>query len=128
LFLADVKTGMAFRPYSPETDAEMNNDLILPQIIPANALNLSLAAAPYGNSVHYLEYNNFIIVSLHALKGGQLTQWLYIFDCINPNSYREVYVDLLNSDIQKIQPEAFILHKSRLIYIKNKSELKVLCL
>jgi len=60
---------------------------------------------------------------LHALKGGQLTQSLFIAD-----GNITVYDDLLNAGIQKMQPEAFIMHKNRLIYIKNKSELKVLTL
>jgi hypothetical protein len=77
----------------------------------------------FGNMIHYLEYNNFRIVSLHALRGGQLMQSLFVMDGVN-----KVYEDLLSQEIQKIQPEAFILHKNRLIYIKNKSELKVLTL
>ncbi len=129
LFLADIETGATTRIYEPSVYKELKNNIVVPVLKEPEFLSSELKPVhPFGNTVHYLEYNNFIIVSLHALKGGQLTQWLYIFDWIHPNSYREVYVDLLNSDIQKIQPEAFIMHKTRLIYIKNKSELKVLSL
>jgi hypothetical protein len=52
---------------------------------------------------------------------GRLQQHLYIMD-----GNEVVYHDLLNQDIQKLQPEAFVLHKNALIYIKNKTEIKVL--
>jgi hypothetical protein len=77
--------------------------------------------APYGNSVHYLEHNNFRIVSLHTLQAGHLKQYLYVMDGVD-----KVYENLLNTGIQKLQPEAFILHKNCLIYIENKSCLKVI--
>jgi hypothetical protein len=44
------------------------------------------------------------------------------------NGGETVYEDLLNADIQKLQPEAFIVHKNRLVYIKNKTDLKGLSL
>jgi hypothetical protein len=82
-----------------------------------------LPMAPFGNSVHYLEHNNFRIVSLHTLQAGELKQYLFVM-----NGGETVYEDLLNADIQKLQPEAFIVHKNRLVYIKNKTDLKVLSL
>ena len=42
--------------------------------------------------------------------------------------FNKLYEDLLTENVQKLQPESFIMHKDRLIYIKNKSELKVLTL
>lgn len=124
LLLADIKTGIATRIYEPYIDPLPPNYIQVPQQISVDALPAGLPALhPYANWVHYLEYNNFRIVSLHALKTGTLIQTLYIFD-----EDKIVYEDLLNTDIQKIQPEAFILHKNCLIYIKNKTELKVLSL
>jgi hypothetical protein len=124
LFLADIKTGATTRIYAPSVYGELKTSVVLPGIkspefFAANFLPLH----PFGNLIHYLEHNNFIIVSLHALKGGELTQQLYIMEGVN-----KIYEDLLNAGIQKIQPEAFILHKNHLIYIKNKSELKILTL
>jgi hypothetical protein len=124
LFLADIKTGTTTRIYEPYVYKEFENNIsipehLTPELLPADLITIH----PYGNWVHYLEYNNFRIVSLHALKGGRLIQELYVFDGGNM-----IYEDLLNADIQKIQPEAFILHKNYLIYIKNKTELKVLSL
>jgi hypothetical protein len=128
-FLADVKTGATTRIYQPSVYAELKNSVLLPAHISADELPVKLFSIhPFGNRVHYLEYNNFRIVSLHALKGGALNHWLYIFDVGDPANFREVYEDLLNADIQKLQPEAFIFHKNHLIYIKNKSELKVVTL
>lgn len=124
LFLINIKTGIAERIYEPNILPELKNNIIFPEILSPDALpHHILAFSVFGNSVHYLEYNNFRIVSLHTLHAGVLKQYLYILD-----GTVKVYEDLLNSDIQKLQPEAFILHKNRLIYIKNKSELKVLYL
>jgi hypothetical protein len=125
LFLADIKTGAISRIYEPYVYKEFTNDIVTPSILPVELLPSEIKAMhPFGNSVHYLEYNNLIIVSLHALKAGQLNQLLYIFK-VSADGYQDVYEDLLSVNIQKIQPEAFILHKNRLVYIKNKSELKV---
>ena len=128
-FLADVKSGATSRLYEPSVNQALKNNVVVPKLIPADELPVKLFSFhPYGNAVHYLKYNNFRIVSLHALKGGQLCQRLYIFDAGDAGNYVEVYDDLLNEGIQKMQPEAFILHKNHLIYIKNMSELKVLSL
>ncbi|HEY0246425.1 MAG TPA: DUF4905 domain-containing protein [Mucilaginibacter sp.] len=123
LFLADIKTGMPNGAYLPEVDTELINDIITPRILPISFLDQLIEIKPHGNSLHYLEYNNFRIVSLHSFEAGQLKQHLYIM-----NGLQIVYEDIMNSDIQKVQPEAFILHKNWLIYIKNKSELKVISL
>ena len=124
LFLADIKTGVTTRIYEPSVYKTLKSNVLLPALKTADFLSPNLLPAhPYGNMIHYLDYNNLIIVSLHALKAGQLIQSLYIMDGLN-----KIYDDLLNGEIQKIQPEAFIMHKNHLIYIKNKSELKVLTL
>ncbi len=124
LFLADIKTGATTRIYEPSVYKRLENNIVLPEMKAPEFLAPGLLPVhAFGNMIHYLEYNNFRIVSLHALRGGQLTQSLFIIDGVN-----KVYEDLLNEGIQKIQPEAFIMHKNRLIYIKNKSELKVLTL
>lgn len=124
LFLADIKTGATTRIYEPSVYMELKSNIILPELkSPEDLLIRPLPAHAFGNAVHYLEYNNLRIVSLHALKGGELTQSLYIMDGVN-----KVYEDLLTTGIQKIQPEAFIMHKNRLIYIKNKTELKIVSL
>jgi len=122
LFLVDIKTGAAERIYEPMILPEIESNIKLPDMLPADTLPHDALSYPvFGNTVHYLEYNNFRIVSLHTLQAGVLKQYLYVMD-----GTVMVHEDLLNSDIQKLQPEAFILHKNRLIYIKNKSELKVL--
>lgn len=135
LFLADIKTGATTRIYEPSVYKELKNNIVSPVLTTPETIHdvgtthhspltaHLLPAHPFGNTVHYLEYNKFRIVSLHALRGGQLTQSIYVMEGVD-----KVYEDLLNIDIQKIQPEAFIMHKTSLIYIKNKSELKVLTL
>jgi hypothetical protein len=122
LFLADVKTGATTRIYEPFVYPEVKSNIVSPQIVTPEFLPTKLLpAAPYGNSAHYAEYNNFRIVSLHTLQSGQLKQYLYITDGMD-----KVFEDLLSTGIHKLQPEAFILHKNRLIYIKNKSQLIVI--
>jgi hypothetical protein len=121
LFLVDVKTGATVRSYQQTIDTEIENHVTAPQILAPDQLLSSLPAEPYGNIIHYVDHNNFRIVSLHTLKAGQLQQQLYIMD-----GSTLVYEDLLSADIQKMQPESFILYKNSLIYIKNKSVLKVL--
>ncbi|MDB5002700.1 MAG: hypothetical protein JWQ34_925 [Mucilaginibacter sp.] len=121
LFLVDVETGLTVRSFEQTIDTEIENYVTAPQILQASHLNQSLPVEPYGNIVHSLDYNNFRIVSLHSFVSGQLQQHLYIMDRSGL-----VYEDLLNADIQKMQPESFILYKNSLIYIKNKSGLRVL--
>jgi len=124
LFLADIKTGATTRIYQPFIYPELQNSITAPQAInPENLPSNFFPVLPYGNSAHYLEYNNFRIVSLHALQSGLLKQYIFVMDGMD-----KVYEDLLNTDIQKLQPEAFILHKNRLIYIKNKTVLVSLSL
>ncbi|MBC7398370.1 MAG: DUF4905 domain-containing protein [Mucilaginibacter sp.] len=121
LFLVDVKTGERLRQFEQTIDTEVENYIVAPQILSPDQLQLTLPAEPYGNIIHYVDHNNFRIVSLHTLNAAQLQQQLYIMD--GPSL---VYEDLLSADIQKMQPESFIMYKNSLIYIKNKSELRVL--
>ena len=121
LFLVDIKTGTMVRPFDPTIDNTLPNHIIAPNVLPVSALSVPITIEPYGNSIHYLEYNNFRIVSLHSFKDGLLKQHLYVMD-----DAKIIYEDILNDDIQKLQPEAFIVHKNCLIYIKNRSKIKVL--
>jgi hypothetical protein len=123
LFLADIKTGERVGNYIPHHDRGLPNHIRLPDLITDEIVKKLTPMPVFGNIVHYLEHNNFRIVSLHSLINGQLSQYLFVVD-----EDEKVYEDLLNNNIQKIQPESFILHKNCLIYIKNKSELKVLTL
>ncbi|WP_426667704.1 DUF4905 domain-containing protein [Mucilaginibacter sp. McL0603] len=122
LFLVNIITGEIIRPYNSSMDTEMDNEITLPEEISIGSLkHISLSTEPFGNTIHYLEHNNFRIVSLHTFTEGTLQQRLYII-----SNAEIVYEDLLNSDIQKLQPEAFLLHKDQLIYLKDRSQLKVL--
>jgi hypothetical protein len=121
--LIDIKTGSALRAHEPVIDTLLDNHIVAAQLLPASFLStIELPAKPYGNTAHYMEHNNYRIVSLHTFLAGQLEQHLYIFD----DEGTMVYHDLLQADIQKLQPEAFVVHKNKLIYLKNRSELIVL--
>jgi len=126
-FHLHIKTGATDRIYEPSVYKDLQNSVVLPHTISPDDLPVKLIPVhPFGNTLHYLEYNNFRIVSLHTLKGGELNQVLLVFDETVTGSNKIVNEDLLNTGIQKLQPEAFIIHKNKLIYIKNKCELKVL--
>jgi len=121
LFLANIETGATKRLFEPSVYQELKISIIVPDVKTPDSTDLPVH--PYGESIHCLDYNNLRIVSLHALKAGVLTQQIFIKD-----GSHIVYHDMLNADIQKLQPESFIMHNNRLIYIKDKSELKVLAL
>ncbi|MFA6083921.1 MAG: DUF4905 domain-containing protein [Mucilaginibacter sp.] len=122
LLLVDIKTGEIKQPYNADLDKPLVNSIVIPSITTADQMIPGiLPAETYGNIVHYLNHNKYRIVSLHTLKNGVLQQHLFIMD-----GFDIVYQDLLNTDIQKLQPEAFVLHKNALVYIKNKTEIKVL--
>ena len=121
LFLADVKTGATKRVFEPSVYQKLPNNIVIPVKTADWLTAAGLPVHPCGETVYCLDYNNFRIVSLHALKAEVLTQLIFI-----THGGYIVYQDILNAGIQKLQPEAFIMHNNRLIYIKNKSELKVL--
>ncbi len=123
LFVADIKTGATKRLYEPSIDIEPDNYIVLPDEILTDVIKrLPITVSPFGNTVHYLEYNNFRIVSLHTFAEGALQQQLYVIN----NNNDIIYHDLLNTGIQKLQPESFLMYKDHLIYLKDKSQLKVL--
>lgn len=123
LILTDIKTGEPVRQYDPSIDAETDNEVILPDIMPSGSItSLSLQLKTFGDTIHYLAFNNFRIVSLHALAEGVLQQHLYILTQENQIAYQ----DLLNKNIQKLQPESFLLRRGQLIYLTDNSRLKVL--
>jgi hypothetical protein len=122
LFLADIKTGASIRNYEPSIDLEIVRELAFPEEISVEfAQSLHLPVRPLENTVHYLEHNNLRIVSLHAIRDGSMQQHLYVM-----SNMEVVYKDLLNTGIQKLQPESFLIYKDQLIYLKNQSQLKVL--
>lgn len=123
LLIANIKNGAIVRQYQPSIDVEIENHIVLPQIVSIETVAaLSLQLKTFGNTLQYLDHNNFGIVSLHAFADGTLQQLLYIFTTDN----KIVYQDLLNEGIQKLQPESFLVRKGQLIYLANKSILKVL--
>ncbi|MBS7562975.1 DUF4905 domain-containing protein [Mucilaginibacter sp. Bleaf8] len=120
-YLADIRTGVLKRAYEPALDNDFDNQILVPQIIPLPPNLPALPVESYSNKVHYLEYNSVRIVSLHALWAGQLKQYLFITE-----GDQIIFEDILNTNIQKLQPEAFVLYQNQLIYLKEKSEIQVL--
>jgi len=122
LFIIDVKTGERVRGYDAATDDDFTSQIMFPEMRSAQFLALDeLPETPFGNIVHSLDHNGYRIVSLHAPKGQALNQLLYIF-----KDGRQLFSDLLASGIQKLQPEAFVMHNRHLVYLKNRVELNVI--
>lgn len=122
LFVLNAQNGAALRAFDTSHDQDTKQNIIIPDI--TNVLDNSFQAYVKGEvvgNIHYIEYNSFRIVSLHTLVKTDLSQILLIMQ-----GEKLVYEDLLVDEIQKLQPEAFIMQHNRLIYIKNKVELKVL--
>lgn len=123
LLIVDIRTGEITRSYEPLFDLPIDNQIVLPDIVPADTLpSLSLQLKTFGDTIDYLAHNKFRIVSLHAFAEGALQQLLYILT----DDHKIVYQDLLNKNIQKLQPESFLLRRGQLIYLTDKSRLKVL--
>ena len=121
LFLADAHTGKYLRPYDAVLDRPIEQHIIVPDIINHIPAGFELPEGTLSGNVHYMEHNSFRIVSLHLLNNGILKQILLI-----SKNGATVYNDLLSEVIQKLQPESFIVYLNKLIYIKNKTILKVL--
>ena len=118
--LLDYKTGSVIYAGVIEEDAIA---LHLPEIVAAD-LPVAIASQLNGivtGEVVRLNYNSFIIISLHSQTNEQLQQHIFVLQ-----NQALVYQDLLNENIQKLQPEAFMMANSYLIYIKNKITLKIL--
>lgn len=89
------------------------------RLLPENIA--SLITGTITGEISCLNYNPYLIISLHTQSEGLLLQQLFIIE-----NDTIVYHDLLNEHIQKLQPEAFVMVKNHLVYIKNKNCLKIL--
>ncbi len=120
IVLLDYQTGQVLQKPADLTDdfQQIQNPLML--LLPPQNLADWIPETIIGE-ISCLNYNPYLIISLHTQKNGALQQQLFIIE-----NEVIVYQDLLNENIQKLQPEAFIMVKNQLIYLKNKLTLKVL--
>lgn len=124
LFLLDGKSGEIIEPFVKQKHVEITRNIEYPtSLVPETTLYKLFPSNTVIKSVQCLPFNNFIIVSLHAFEHEVLKHFIFVFE-----NNLVIYEDKLNDNIQKMQPESFILFKSFLIYIKNNVELKVLSL
>jgi len=122
LFIANSKTGATLHAYNSLVDVEAASEIVLPDMVDGAILPQVIAEqVPFGNMIHNHYHNRYRIVSLHTLNNTELSQCLYIFE-----DDQLLFTDILNTGIQKLQPEAFVLHHNYLIYLKNRSELNVI--
>lgn len=122
MILLDEQTGavkdVAKNSIFPDDLQEIAYPLML-RLLPENLRQL--LSVTITGEISCLNYNSYLIISLHSQNNKNLVQELYVI-----KEEKVVYHDLLNEHIQKLQPEAFVLIKNHLIYIKNKITLKVL--
>lgn len=122
LLVLNAQTGAILRAFDKVIDADMEQNIQVPQVVTTLPADLKQhIQGDINGNIHYIEHNSFRIVSLHTFNNTGLSQILLVMQGGNL-----VYEDLLVDGIQKLQPEAFIIQHNRLIYIKNKVELKVL--
>jgi hypothetical protein len=122
LLVLNAQNGATLLGFDVSVDTDQDQNIQVPHLIETldTAFKAHIEGEVVGN-IHYIEHNSFRIVSLHTLVKTDLSQILLIMQ-----GEELVYEDLLLDEIQKLQPEAFIIQQNRLIYIKNKIELKVL--
>ena len=118
--LLDYQTGnIKTKPNNLQDDLQ---EIKYPFVLPLLPKNLSgLISGTITGEISYLNYNSYLILSLHTENNGLLQQHLFIIE-----NDMLIFHDLLNEHIQKLQPEAFVLLNNYLIYIKNKIILKLL--
>lgn len=122
LQLIDYKTGATIRTASLPDLTDLKSNILYPESkdIGIAVLKGHLKAELTGE-IRVAEHHDLRIVSLHTVNNLLFNQHLLILQ-----GDKLVFQDLLNEDIQKLQPEAFVIHSGKLIYIKNHSEIKVL--
>lgn len=89
------------------------------RLLPQNLANL--ITGTITGEISCLNYNSYLIISLHTQNNVELLQHIFVVE-----NEKVIYRDLLNEQIHKLQPEAFVMIKNYLVYIKNKTTLKVL--
>ncbi len=120
MVMLDYKTGNIISSTNQQQDdlQEIQYPFLLP-LLPENLA--ALITGTITGEISCLNYNPYIIISLHTQNNGLLVQELFIIE-----NEALIYHDLLNEHIQKLQPEAFVVIKNCLVYTKNKTVLKVL--
>lgn len=120
--LLDYQTGKILsKPTDLTDDFQQIQSPLMLLLLPQNLTNL--IPGTIVGEISCLNFNPYLIISLHTQKNGALQQQLFIME-----NDTIVYQDLLNEQIQKLQPEAFMIVNNYLIYLKNKVVLKVLTL
>lgn len=118
--LLDYQTGMV--KTETENQQEDVQEIQYPFMLLLLPKNLAaLIAGTITGKISCFNYNPYLIISLHTQNNDGLLQELFVFE-----DEKIIYQDLLNEHIQKLQPEAFVVIKNYLVYIKNKTSLKVL--
>ncbi|MGI4022923.1 MAG: DUF4905 domain-containing protein [Janthinobacterium lividum] len=120
--MLDYKTGNIISNTNKQQDdfQEIQYPFLL-RLLPENLA--PIIAGTITGEISCLNYNSFLIISLHTINNGLLLQELFIIE-----DETTIYHDLLNEHIEKLQPEAFVMIKNHLVYTQNKNILKVLTL
>ncbi|QQL50989.1 DUF4905 domain-containing protein [Mucilaginibacter ginkgonis] len=117
----DAKAGTALSN-APVIDEQASSILFPESVVDDTVHKLGIPDISMPHTALLLSHNGYIIVSLHALSAGVVNQFLYVID----SNRNVVFKDIIATDIQKLQPEAFIVFKQKLIWLQNRSVVKVL--
>lgn len=122
LVLLDERTGNTITGVDLDNLQDDGQPIQIPYLLRLLPQNLSaLIAGTITGDISCFNYNPYLILSLHTQNNEGLLQRLFVID-----NEAIIYQDLLNEQIQKLQPEAFVMVKNYLVYLKNKTILKVL--
>ena len=118
--MLDYRSGNKFtQKNNLQDDVEQIQYPLMLRLLPQNTA--ALITGTITGEISCLNYNSYLIISLHTQNNGNLQQQLFVIE-----NDTLIYQDLLNEQIQKLQPEAFVMINNYLIYLKNKITLKVL--
>ncbi|MGV8880355.1 MAG: DUF4905 domain-containing protein [Sphingobacteriaceae bacterium] len=121
LQLINYETGAIMGPANHFNPTNRTVDLIYPKAENTYPMLLNNHfTGTFTSDAMVADHQHSQIVSLHAAVDNFFNQHLFIL-----RSEEIIFQDLLNEHIQKLQPEAFVMHKRKLVYIKNHSEIKV---
>lgn len=122
IFTADWKTG---KPISSTKNLpDEIGTLRIPEKLNAWPQHLQ---KPFSEEViglvDYLVQDSVEIISLHTPNENAFQQHLFVYE-----ARQLIHSDLLHTGIQKLQPDAFVMQRNRLMYIRNKNELVLIAI
>lgn len=99
-------------------DLKENIGILFPQASHSGILPPFISQNEIIGDISGLVYADYVFVSFHEKKNSNMQQRMVVYQ-----GDRILLDDILISDIQKLQPEAFFIQQNHLFYIRNKQEI-----